>query len=178
MSSPQTYQVVIQKLLGTEYFVNDYNVQAASLDDARLAGLAIVDVEKLLHRNVVSFVNMRVRLSPTTGQGTVYPLTGTGADAVDGYLPLFNVVRADFACDFGRPGRKYYRLPIPIGGQSSGILGGTYRSDLQAIANQLITGGYGLCKPNGQPFIAVAIQASVGMHQLRRGSRKRTQPII
>lgn len=178
MSSPQTWQVVIQKQIGAEYFVNDYYVQATGLSQARTAGLAIVDVEKILHRNIVSFISMRIRLHPTTGQGTVYALSGTGTDPVDAYMPLFNVVRVDFACDFGRPGRKYYRLPIPVPGQVNGVLTTAYRTGLQTTVNQLITGNYGLCKPNGQAFIAAAVMAPVGMHQTRRGSKRKLKPII
>lgn len=178
MSSPQTWQVVIQKQLGSEYFVNDYHVQATSPTDAKIKGLQIVEIEKDVHRNIVAFVNMRVRLAPSTGQGTIYPLSGAGDDPIGAYLSLFNVIRVDLAPEFGRVGRKYLRLPIPVAGVNNGNLTPEYRLSLQTgYTVPLLNLGF-VCKPNGQVFLSGAVQTAVGMRQLRRGSKRRLQPII
>lgn len=173
------YQVVIQKSLGTEFWVNDYTVDASSADGARVKGLQIADLEKVIHHNDVLFTSMRVRLNINLGeQGTVYTLSfhGTGGDY--GYAPLFNVARIDMSPTLGRPGRKYLRLPCP----TASIVGGRWaQSSLDSINDAYcipLQNLGGIVKPNGQVITVIRMNSVVGMRQLRRGSKRRLEPII
>jgi hypothetical protein len=173
------YQIVIQKALGTEYWVNDYHVDVASFDAARTAGQQIAAIERDNSHGQVSFINYRVKIvSDIITQGTIFPLgyNGTGGDYE--YLPLFNVIRVDMAPDQGRPGRKYYKLPVPEGGQSNGQLTtATITNVNNGLCLPLLNLGV-LCKSNGDNFTSIACNPRVGMRQLRRGSRRRQTPVI
>lgn len=178
LSTPQTYQIVIQKFLNGEYWVNDYHVQAASPSEAHTRGLAIVAIERSVHKVITAFVNMRVRNAAGGGQGTVYPLGLFGQAGVDDYFPLYCTVRVDMSPEFGRVGRKYLRLPLEEGGATNGTLtASTINFINQSYATPLANLAY-VCKPNGQDFVAASAVPGLQMRQLRRGTRRRTQPII
>lgn len=178
MSTPQTWQVVIQKVMDGEYFVNDYHVQAASPTAAKIEALKIVEIEKDIFTVRVGFINFRVRSAASTGQGTVYPLTGAGTVGVTDYYPLYATVRVDLAPEFGRVGRKYLRPPL-------GMSGGDGKGGLSTAAQTFYRDNYCIplialgtvCKPNGQPFVSAGVHPLIQMRQLRRGS-KRKAPII
>ena len=123
---------------------------------------------------------MRVRPYGVPGNvGTIVPLTGTGARTAVDSLPLFNVWRVDFAVAVGRPNRKYLRGPIAEGDQASGlispsitstILTTNYINPLLALGVLVDTQGNSVTSGNAWPY--------VGMRQLRRGSKRKTTPVI
>jgi hypothetical protein len=173
------WQIVIEKNLGTEYWVNDYHVQANDFADAVAAGGDIVAIERNVHTTLVSFTKYRVRPAGSTAQGTVIAVGLNGlAGATTDYLPLYCTARIDMAPASGRVGRKYLKLPISEAAQAGGqfnagfidFMGINYITPLLALG---VT-----CKPGGEVFSSMGVVPAVQMRQLRRGSRRRLQPII
>jgi hypothetical protein len=174
------YQIDIQKVLGTEYWTNVYHVSAASLTAARDIMFDIVDEEKKIHHTNVSFDRYRVALMPVSGGSFLTGgLSGPGLATGPADVPLFAVARVEFSTGFGRPGIKMYRGCLTEGdivdttALSSGIqtyFNGTWIPGLLAAAP--------LEKINGTGFVGGSLSPTVGMRQLRRGSRRRTEPVI
>lgn len=178
MSGSSVWQVDIEKSLGTEYWTNIYHVLAGSQGSARITGDEIVAIEKSFHNSLITFTKMRVRPYPTQGaQGTVYGLTGTGAYATGQYLPLFCTANMIGAVPIGRPCRKYYRCGMDETLQQGGVLTGQGLTYFQEKAD-LLAAVEELCDESGQVIDSWTIFPQVGMRQLRRGSRRRTQPVI
>lgn len=167
---------------GGREWTNVYHVNAADLLAAGSAAVIIWQHEQLFHKNQTLITKYRV--SDETPGGTsfvVVPVNqpGTAGNAI-GFWPKFNVVRVDFqAQGFGRPSRKYYRLPLIEndvnddqldGGLVAGIL--TNLSDMLADLNA-----------NGTPFVDPQLQLlgppvvmpAVAMRQEHR-KRRRTAP--
>jgi hypothetical protein len=174
-----TYQIDIEKQLGTERWTNVYYVTAASANAATTLGGFIVTAEKQLHMTQVSFVQMRVRPMPVgSGEGTTSPLTGTGVRIGSDFLPLFNVIRVDFRVDSGRPSRKYYRAPVDDGDTTQGVLNTASRDFFQAQVNTMLANVPELVDVDGQPWISGTVHNFVGMRQLRRGSKRKATGIL
>lgn len=94
-------------------------------------------------------------------------------------LPLFNVVRVDFRTSSGRPSRKYLRIllvPADVAG-SGGILPSTVGyvttdySEPMALDTRFVD-------VDGEAFTGFTTYNMIAMRQLRRGSKRRLQPII
>lgn len=173
------WEISIEKQLGTEYWINVYHADVATQAEAKQVGDEIVGVERGVSQLQIGFTKMRVRqVSEIAGPGTVYPIGLTGTAENQSYLPLFNVVRVDFAVPVGRPSRKYLKLPTPAASVVNGSFGPTtvayfnsnYVTPLLAIP--------GICASDGQELLSGAAQSAVGMRQLRRGTRKKSTPII
>lgn len=174
------FQVDIEKSALGERWTNRYFVEAADLTAANAMGSALVTVEKSFHRAWVAFNTLRVR---TAVQGddlyTITPLTGTGAVAgtTAASLPLFNVLRIDLGAAAGRPSRKYYRGVLQVEDQAAGALDpAAYLNAVQGL--ETILEGGNLVDVDGQVLLTVAPHQRVGMRQLRRGSRRKTEPIL
>lgn len=176
-----TFQIDVEKVLDNEYWTNRYLVDSASINDARIAGNAIVAAEQAITKSYVHFTKFRVSdFTPGNDNFIIVPidepggLTGASTD----YLPLFNVVRVDFQAPLGRPSRKYLKLPLVEGEVSnqqvsSGLIAGVesdYISALLAVDD--------FCDPDGQHFVTGTVNQAVAMRQLRRGSKRRTTSII
>jgi len=110
--------------------------------------------------------------------GTVYPISANGSRTVSNYLPLYCVARFDFAVASGRPSRKYMRMPIPREWNTNGQFETTTIPQMNAAYSTPLLAVDGICDNSGQPFLSGGVIATIGMRQLRRGSRKRTTPII
>lgn len=173
------FQVTIQKNIGTEYWTNDYYVNTADLDAAEAAAREIVAAEYRIHMETVQFGTVRIR---TTIEGDeVYRnifVPSNGQRPYNEYLPLFNVFTAVLSPAEGRPSIKYLRGPV---GKPDTVNGGVvtavstgpfdlYRNQLEAIES--------LCDVDGQPILSVQLKPQVGMRQLRRGSKRRSQPVL
>jgi hypothetical protein len=178
LSTPQTWQVVIQKQYGTEYYVNDYHVQADSAQAAAVQAELIVEIERAVHATTVSFINYRVKNAASSAQGTVYPIGESGLNPAGAMMPLYNTVRVDMAVEVGRPGRKYLRLPIQMAASSNGQFNSDFLNFMLDFYCLPLQNLGTVCKPNGQLFTLIRPVASVQMRQIRRGSKRRLQPII
>lgn len=178
MSFGGIWQIDIQKNLGTEWWTNVYFSNASSLAAAKTVGDNLVSLEKLIHGNVVSFTQMRVRPYPSGGQqGTVFQLTGVGAVGVGDYLPLFNVARVTLTVAAGRPSRKYYRLPVGEADQAGGVWTTPKLTSLNTSLAGLVTTS-NVTDESGNVFISATVVPNVGMRQLRRGSKRKVTPVI
>lgn len=178
MSGNSIWQVDIEKQLGTEYWTNVYHVLAGSQGSAKITGDEIVAAEKSFHNSLIGFTKMRVRPYPSQGaQGTIFPLTGNGAYASPQYLPLFCTANVIGAVPIGRPCRKYYRCGIDEALQAGGSLT-TQGIDFFTTNLIQLNAIEELCDESGQLIDTWTIYPQVGMRQLRRGSKRRVQPVI
>ena len=174
------FQVDIEKSALGERWTNRYFVETSDITAATAAGNGLVAMEKSFHRNWVAFNTLRVRTT-TVGDDiyTITPLTGTGAvsGAVAAALPLFNVLRIDLGATSGRPSRKYYRGVLEEADQAGGALDpAAYYNAVSGLKPS--SGAAPWWTWDGQELITVAPHKMVVMRQLRRGSRRRTQPIL
>ena len=173
------YQVAIEKQLGTEFWVNDWYVDAPSVASAHAMGDEIMDFEQDLSLNVVQFVRMRVRPAGTLGNsGTIFPVTGTGSRPAGPYLPLFNTLNLIMSVPVGRPSRKYLRLPLLSADVGNGVLTNSAMTYFQTQLSGHLPQMPDVCDESGQQITHIGIVATVGMRQLRRGSRRKTLPIF
>lgn len=173
------WELSIQKQLGTEYWINVYHADVPAQDDARATALAVVNIERAVHSTDVLFVNFRVRnISPIAGPGTVYPVGLVGQLGAASYLPLFNVARCDIAVPVGRPDRKYLKFPISNVNVTNGRFTQAALDFWQANYCDAIIALTALSDRSGQPYLSASINPAVGMRQLRRGTRKKSTPII
>ena len=178
------FQVDIEKSFSpttgtTVYWTNVYHVNTADQAAAVTAGQSIVTLEKTIHSTLTTFTKMRVRqYSVLSAAGTIVPLTGTGARSTTGPMPLFNVFRIDFSVASGRPNRKFIRGPLAGSDNSSGAV---TPSTVTTINNNYIAALLGLnvvVDTQGQPILSGVVYPYVGMRQLRRGSKRKTTPVI
>lgn len=180
------FQIDIQKRNVGEYWTNRYFVRAADINIAhQAANTILVPMEKLVHAAGVTFD--RLRTSTTTPGDLIFrtnPLSGDGTLPANGNaLPLFNVVRIDFGVSEGRPSRKFYRSML-----GGGDVAGSFEwvpSVLAAITSALTdamesleTNDTPLVDPQDQDLFGLTTHALIGMRQLRRGTKQRTEPII
>jgi hypothetical protein len=178
------FQVDIEKSFAGEFWTNVYHVEAQNLQAAAAQANDIAAGERVFHGNFVYFTKARVR-SAVEGDdvySTVILNFNGSRGSIDPIAPLFNVVRVDFQADAGRPARKYYRGCLNEGWVDGSVLTeGTVNVVLQGV-QPLVNGGVALqvnlTKPNGVALVDVAVALPIGMRQLRRGSRRRSQPIL
>lgn len=178
------YQVDIEKSFNpttstTVYWTNVYYVNAADVASATTSGQSIVTLEKTIHGTTVAFTKMRIRLAALqVSPGTIIALSGNGGRTANNPLPLFDVVRVDFSVATGRPNRKYLRLPLGSADNSAGALvAGTVTTVQNSYMTPLINMNV-VCDTQGQPILSGSVWPYVAMRQLRRGSKKKTTPVI
>lgn len=174
------WQADIEKQIGEERWTNRYILDSVTLAGAHAVALQIVALERAVHSTAVTF--NRVRTSDQVQNTDVYAVDdlGTLGQQVYGgeYMPLHNVAVVDFNTSEGRPSRKYLRLPFYEEHNVNGNVS-------QALINLLMT-SYATPLLNinsfvdvdGQEFFSASVKRRVGMRQLRRGSKRRVQPII
>ncbi len=173
------YDCVITKSINTQEWTNTYVVDAPTLQAARDIGVQIAAIELDVHQTYVE--HRRLRTSSRVVGDDEYIITaliGNGTYSTSGdAMPLFNVVRVDFNADSGRPSRKYLRGVLGEGDINFNALGATVIARAQAYANALVAlDGY--VDVDGQQLISAVVSSTVGMRQLRRGSKRRVLPTI
>ena len=177
------YKVDVEKLYNNEYWTNVYHIDAVSMVDAGIQMDAIVAFEASIHFVPVTITKARVStVTPNDNQyiTKVYNTPGTRDATGNDFLPLFNVIRVDITdSGFGRPERKYFKLPVSEQMQNDGTLNNTIISEITAAFNALIANDdVALTGPNGESLVSATTFPKVGMRQLRRGSKRRLQPIL
>lgn len=177
------YSLDIEKFLGGEYWTNRYVLTAATLAEANGAAAGIYEAERAVHLSLVLFTKYRVSdFNPSTDHYFITQVNanGQGGSANETQVaPLFNVVRVDFTTALGgRPSRKYLRLPIVngnlIGNRLAPALIAQVTTDY--LSGILATPEY--VDVDGQSFTQANVYPFVGMRQLRRGSKRKLQPIV
>lgn len=180
------YQVDIEKSMGGEFWTNRYFIDRGNVNNAALAAMEIVSGERSFHRVGVTFTKLRVRSKVVGDEEFVtIPLNQPGLLATSGpFLPLFNVVRVDVAVvGGGRPSRKYYRIGLCAGDLEPGVgkittLAASINGLVEAMMEAVSSGGGSILDPDNQVWDSAATFSDVAMRQLRRGSRRRTEPIL
>lgn len=173
------YKVDVQKRVGAEYWTNVYWVDSSDLGAAGDSAADIVAAEVACHGTGVTFDKLRISLAGSPGTFVTTGLTGNGTHTLEGtMLPLFNTLNIDFTPEVGRTSKKYLRGcmgegDIEFDEVSAAILANQaddYITAILAVA--------GICDEDGNPFVTGFAKDKVGMRQLRRGSKRRTAPVI
>lgn len=180
------FQVDVQKHFGGEFWTNVYFLEANDINTAHDAAVnVLVPVEQAVHTEGI--VIDKVRTSTTTPNDRVFinsPRNDACTIALAGNrLPLFNIVRADLTVGTGDPSRKYYRS-----GMGSLSMGGPFEWDvtrtsaihtaLNSLMIDFATNGVVWVDESGNVITDTIVPVTIGMRQLRRGSKRRTQPVI
>lgn len=174
------FQIDTQFNLATEYWTNVWHVQCADVAAALInADILMETIAANSHPTVIGN-KARVSAYPLSGgQGTIRSYNLPGLKPNYEYLPLFNVVRIDWTPPTGRPSRKYMKFPVAEANQTNGTLSveavTQYQTDFVNVCLNTVND---LCDIHGRLFTDARVQALVGMRQLRRGSKRRLQPII
>lgn len=181
------FKVDIEKVDSVSYFwTNVYHIRAASIDAAHSAAVDIIaPAEAAIHASFITVV--KARTSTITENDEVFrtallDLDG-GLSTTGNALPLFNVVRLIGNVDEGRPSSKYYKC-----GLGGGDVVGGYRWDgakltailaeITAMRDELTAESVPWVDPQDQIILDLITQARIGMHQLRRGSKRKTEPVL
>jgi hypothetical protein len=179
------YQIDVEKSYGGEFWTNVYYVEAPDLGEANTLAGKIAGQEMNFHLEVISFTKARIR---TVTQGDEIFVTrpigmfGVRDLGPNFMLPLFNVVRADCAAASGRPSRKYYRgclmntdvtgdfnmLPILVT-QYAGMMNEWFTNPLVQVP---------LRDVDGEDLSEFTVFPKIGMRQLRRGSKRKLEPVL
>lgn len=173
------YQLDVEKEINGEYWTNTYFVNALEgfTEAIGIAGV-VTDAERTFHGTLVRFTKYRLSI-PGEADDRFYtePINAQGLLGLSEYLPLFNTVRVDFPAGFGRPYRKFYRGCIDEattnGGQIN-IASATAVALLSALGD--IAGL--IARKNGDFLGQGTIYPRIQMRQLRRGTRRRKNPIL
>lgn len=174
------YKLLIEKQMLGEYWVNDYHFTATDLDDAESKAGPIIDAERAITGSAVTFTQYRIStVDPDDGIFRTLALNEPGeVSFVASYMQLWNVVRVDFAAASGRAGRKYLRGCLSEDSVQFDILTPAEVAAVQTnYCDPLVALGY-LEKPDGVLLTDSVVNSKMGMRQLRRGSKRKTTPII
>lgn len=175
------YQIDIQKAVSAFYWTNRYFVDATSFPDAIVEGEKLAQIEKNVHVTYVDFVS--VRASKPGKEKPSQFLTATlgfqGVRGADGIVPLTTCVRPELYRGFSRPDVRYLRGVVREGDQANirsfsdlfiTYITDNYVNPVIALPSSRSHAGLvyvsGRCNPN------------VANHQMRRGSKKKTTPVI
>lgn len=177
------YTVDVQKKQGTEYWTNRWVVSSPSLGQASVLGGEIAGHELSIHTTNVLIDRYRTRpLVPGGDNYIIVPVGYNGGyegGTLASQIPLFNVVRVDWAVAEGRPSRKYFRTGLTESMVDGSVLVEAYRVFVDGRMEDLrITLAGALVDVDGQAINDATVFPAVGMRQLRRGSRRRLTPII
>lgn len=181
------FKVDTEKSYGSEFWTNRYIIEAGSIENAQEGGLIIIEAEREFHRTFVNFTKLRV--STFTPNDDVFIVTPYSADgnlvpSSGGVLPLWNVVRVDLAVEgFGRPSRKFYRTGLMAGDVTldftiTGDALNVVVPSVEAMIAELQSNASPLVDVDGQNIASSVSYGLIAMRQLRRGSRRRTEPIL
>lgn len=178
------FQVDVEKRLLSEYFSNVYYLQSPTIASAVTDAGLIVAFERSIMLDNVNFTKQRVRT--TTVGDDVYALTtlsGLGSrSSSGGTLPLFNTLNVVLSAVVGRPSRKYYRgvlqeSDIDFTSVSVGLLG-TVTTNANTLLTAMAAADSALVDIDNTGIFSMLPVSEVGMRQLRRGSKRRAQPIL
>lgn len=175
------YRITTQKFLSGEFWTNDYHVNAVSMNEAASVASQCLAAEKLFTHNSITI--QKARVSTTTKGDRVHRIINYnqfgGRVIASALLPLWDCVYVDFPRDGdGEPGAKWYR-GIPLDDCLGAVLSVDIINDTtNALVDLINNADAPLCLPDGTGVLAPAARALIGMHQLRRGSKRRENPII
>jgi len=174
------WKVDIEKHYQGEYWSNRYFVEEADLVAAHLFAVGIVNWERALVGIDIDFTRVRTSdVVPDTDNFISTPLQLVGTRPIGGELmPLFCVVRVDFTAGTGRPSRKYLRGVLREADVTQFTVNSALRDLVQTEYAGPLVASSEFVDIDGQTITSSAVHPVVGMRQLRRGSRRRTTPIV
>lgn len=174
------FKIDMQYLYQTEYWTNVFYVDVADYGAAQSAVIDLAEVLKTGIQNSVSIDKARITPAPFTRdtfRDVVLGISGTGGATQP--APLFNVVRWQFAKPVGRAINMYFRggvTPSNIGPDQE------FTEAAQTFNNALLAAIFDLpvqfVSRAGTVYTTATAAPKVGMRQLRRGSRRKTTPVI
>lgn len=175
------FQCSVQKAVQNRYWTNRYFVDAADLTAAEARGVQIVAAERAVHAAYVEFISLRTSTIAVEKPSVflIYPLQGEGSRVVTTVVPLTVCARVLLRKGPTRPDQKFLRGVVQASDMDSvdsfttsfvNFVNTNYSAPLFAIP--------GLCSIDGEDIIAVQASSKIAQHQLTRGTRKKTQPII
>ena len=175
------YNVYIKKRSYDGYeFGNRYLLEADTLEAAGGGATLILEQEQRMHYDNVTFLYVRTSdTTPLTDVFETLPLSFTGLrTSTSNRLPSILTVNAKIGVTGGgRPSRKFYHLGSSENDQDAGQWNTATRDLVTTALYQMIsdvqTTGSLLVDPDGQPWLAVAVQAQIGTHQWSKRSRRR-----
>jgi len=175
-------QIDIEKRLGLEYWTNRYlcSFQVGTVEAESLATL-LMDAERKLYFPDVS-IN-KIRIASAAPDDNVFQswspgTTGSRGQLATARLPLFCVLRVDFGAGLGRPSRKYIRGCLTEIDVIGDVLDWNASGALFSAYGQAVSDAVGVVDPQGDDLNGFSVYRSVGMRQLRRGSRRRSTPVL
>lgn len=174
------WKVDIEKFINGEYWSNVYYVDTETMILASGVAREIVNAEETVTNDNVQFTKYRVSdTDPETELFMTVVLNEAGErhSTVD-LLPLWNVVRVDLTAEAGRPSRKYLRGILSEADIAYVNINSLVVAEIDVGYCQALEAIEELVDIDTQPFTAVNVKPNVGMRQLRRGSKRRTLPII
>lgn len=176
------YSLDIEKELAGEFWTNRYILDVASALAGASPAAEIIEAERQYTLDRVNFTRYRIS-SVATGDDDyiIVPidLEGGRTAGVGSELPLFCTLRVDFTVTSGRPSRKYYRgILIEADQTSFGELDDAFLGFFNAAVVDTIAAVEEYVDVDGQAILSGAAYPKVAMRQLRRGSRRRTTPIL
>lgn len=171
-------RLTIEKMYQGEYWTNVYFL-AGSIGDSASAAADILAAERAITLDSVLFTKMR--LDDNTEDTEVYASTpinlfGLNANVGAQVLPLFNVLRVDFAAGTGRPSRKYLRGVLSENNINFNTIDAVTVSTFQTLYADVVASLPNFVDVDGDNITAGVVHPFVGMRQLRRGSKKKTTP--
>lgn len=175
------FKLDIEKLRQGEYWSNRYFVNAPTIEDARNSAGAVVLAERNFTSELVTFTKMVISdLAENTDVFLSVPLNLLGNKPTSGELmPLWNIVRVALSAGVGRQPFKQYRGVLGEGDVFFDTIVGNV-ADLidQQLTDVLIAlPGY-LCDRLGNPITLASAARRPFSRQLRRGTKRRQNPIL
>ncbi len=170
----------IEKSFAGEFWTNRYILNVPSFTEGKLVKDEIVALEKAIHTTIVNFERWRLSdFDPATDAYQTGIIGGTGSRATGtNIMPGFVVVRVDFEPESGRPSRKYLRY---VGTESDANTDlwtdGFVLEIFNNYANPMLAVDE-YVDVDLQTFLTTVVSRKVGMRQFRRGSRRRTEPVL
>lgn len=174
------FSLDIEKSFNGEFWTNRYILELDDVTAGSTVVNQIIEAEQDVHGGAILFTKARLSdMTPDTDNYVVFIINTYGHLAVSSeYLPLWNVIRCDFQVDTGRPSRKYLRCPVYESNQVAGVLTSDTITFMQENYVDVLVAIPEFVDVDGQPIVDGFVYPNVGMRQLRRGSKRRTTPIL
>lgn len=179
------YQIDVEKRFGEEYWTNVYYVEAADLAEANTIAGKIGGQEANIHFGYVTFTKARIRTAAAGDEIYVtrpFNFVGTADPNGGALLPLFNTIRVDFAAISGRPSRKFYRgCLVAANVAHHGKIVEAHAAAVEAKVDAFFEEGLAqvpLRDVDGQELLSASVARDIAMRQLRRGTKRKLQPIL
>lgn len=175
------FKVDIEKLLLGEYWTNRYLCDAVSLIEARNITGALLAMEREFHNVAVQFTKFVVSDNVEgTDQFISVPVNLSGLRETAGeLLPLFNAVRTYLVGGPGRQAYKQYRGVLSESDITFNTVVNAVSQDITNAINSFIAANPGfLVDPQGNAITTASVLNRVTSRQLRRGTKRKQNPIL